>query len=449
MTTKTTTRGVPIAFSLLNSAANNGAGSDVTTYVPFSLTRTRTGYGNPKWKMQIKAKQNAATAGQAFDESISLSKGKAFKYVTLGTTNPTGNPPLMDYTVGILGQVAYPLVRPQVVLMDTSEAEAKALAQCYEAIRNQRSNMNLGVTLGEALESREGIVLVANRLASMFGAHVKQQQRMLIRHIGTFVIGPTGSPVRDRSVVRRLRPVEKKLSQEIRDAWLEFSLGIRPLVKDMKDLAETLSRFNTADFAHTRIKGYGSKTQVLLTDTQPETLNGIDYLRHRRRVATSKVIYRVGLLPDPEIAEFGSAQRLHQLMGFNFQNFVPTVWNLLPYSWAVDTVTNIGSIMAAWATDTSRITYIVKSVVHETVEHCSLTVPSKTTVDAAGRPASQTGDLGGYRYTTKAVYRTIPSALEVPQLRLNLPSPDGLAIPNLLAVFTGGSAPRGARKLFG
>jgi len=173
MATKTTIRGVPISFVQLNSAANNGAGSSITTYIPFTLTRTRTGYGNPKWKMQIKAKQNAATAGQAFDESISLSKGEAFKYVTLGTTNPTGNPPLMDYTLGVLGQLAYPISRPQVVLQDTSEAEAKALAQCYEAIRNQRSNMNLGVTLGEALETREGIVRVANRLASMWAQHLK------------------------------------------------------------------------------------------------------------------------------------------------------------------------------------------------------------------------------------------------------------------------------------
>lgn len=442
MVTKTSTRGVPVSFIQLNSAANNGAGSSVTTFIPFNLTRTRTGYGNPKWKTQIKSKQNATTAGQAFDESISFRTGRAFKYCTLGTTNPRGNPPLMDYTLGVEGQLAYPISRPQVVLRDTSKAEAKALAQCYEAIRNQRSNMSLGVTLGEALETVDGIGRVAHRLAEMFKKHREQQQRMLIRFIGHYVVGPTGSPVRDRSVVRRLRPVEKKISQEIRDAWLEFSLGIRPTVKDARDLAETLSRWNTADFAHTRIKGYGSTSTVLLTDTSAETMNGIDYLRHRRRVATSKVIYRVGLLPDPEIAAFGSAQRLHQLLGFNLQNFVPTVWNLLPSSWIVDTVTNVSAIMGAWMTDVSRITYICKSVVHETVEHCSLTVPGKTTFDGLGRPSSQTGDLGGYRYSTKAVYRTIPSALEIPELTFNLPSPDGLAIPNLLAVFLGGKSPR-------
>jgi hypothetical protein len=37
------------------------------------------------------------------------------------------------------------------------------------------------------------------------------------------------------------------------------------------------------------------------------------------------------------------------LLGFRWEDFIPTVWELIPYSFLVDYFTNIGDVLSAWS----------------------------------------------------------------------------------------------------
>lgn len=56
-----------------------------------------------------------------------------------------------------------------------------------------------------------------------------------------------------------------------------------------------------------------------------------------------------------------------QLFGFTPEEFVPTIWNLLPWSFLVDYFTNIGDVLEATFFDRSGVTWTSMTSVTETV----------------------------------------------------------------------------------
>lgn len=307
--------------------------------------------------------------------------------------------------------------------------------------------MQAGVTAGELRETIKGVGDVAASLARLFGSHRRAQAQLIKRYVGSFRIDKYGNPERIPDLSRRFKSLEPttwaKLQKELRDGWLQFSLGIRPMVKDVKDLAETLARWKF-DYSHLKIRGQGEDVQGYPDSTVTGFEQSIKYYQFTQTSVSARVIYRAALSPDFDSPAFGSAHRLYTLLGaYDLENWVPTVWNLLPWSFVIDYVTNVADVVTSWVTDTSRVLWVVKTTVKETRQRVTTTVPYMRTVagviDGVSYYATQSGDLGGYELTTREVTRSPMGghALPVMDLSFNLPSTKGLAIPNLIALFSG------------
>jgi hypothetical protein len=62
-----------------------------------------------------------------------------------------------------------------------------------------------------------------------------------------------------------------------------------------------------------------------------------------------------------------TAERIVELSGFDLKAFIPTVWEVIPYSFLVDYFVNIGDMLEAATTDTSIVKRLSKVVIEEWV----------------------------------------------------------------------------------
>lgn len=422
------------------------------------LSRVMTGWRLPNWKQLVASGVQATTPFTGMKQSCKQHKADAFCITDYGWGPLPKAPHFVTLSEHVTGNRVYPFNALAGSKPDSSRADQQALSRLYAALRQQRTQMRAGITAGEFGESVRGLGETASSLARMFGAHLRQQQKLVRKYIGSFVIGPDGSPLRDNKAVRALKrdPTRwQRIHQELRDGWLNFSLGVRPVVADVKDLAETIARWNL-DFEvnHSMIRGYGKQSNSLGNMSGPYSDPPFDAVYSQKDWTEVEVIYRAKLHPDWDAAPIGSAHRLYQLLGaYDLENWIPTIWNLLPKSFVIDYVTNVADVVTAMVTDTSRVAWVCKTTRWTTYRDYRVHVPYKRTylgiVGGTGsiHPLlhsfrSQSGTLGGYTLATAFVERVGQAGFALPELTFNFPSAEGLAIPNLLALFFGGKPTR-------
>lgn len=127
--------------------------------------------------------------------------------------------------------------------------------------------------------------------------------------------------------------------------WLEYSLGWLPLVGSINDAHTALIKL-TQDPKLIRVYGKfedeisgSSSTQAVLPDNSDRFYS----IGTTVTITVQKSVYK-GVFkyrPDREVPD---TRDFHTRMGLTIQEFVPTVWELIPYSFVVDYFTNIGDV---------------------------------------------------------------------------------------------------------
>jgi hypothetical protein len=157
-------------------------------------------------------------------------------------------------------------------------------------------------------------------------------------------------------------------SDIVAGTWLEVSFGWKPLVKDTQDLAETIARFTLPDQRRTRVRAFvpgllGSEINGFASDFAGSTAVGamVDF----RTETTGGIQFICGLRTDGS-GPTNQLDRLRSLSGITLENFVPTIWELLPFSFLVDYFVNVGDILNAAFTQTTGVTWKMKTRVLKT-----------------------------------------------------------------------------------
>lgn len=153
------------------------------------------------------------------------------------------------------------------------------------------------------------------------------------------------------------------MNRMISDTWLEKSYGWAPLMNDFSNAAEALNR--AVDRYEDLYQRFSVKVDLVSPDaswiphnsTTPfPGLHGwhLFWLIRQYRKTSIKYYGQV----------FTAAQRsrkaYRQNWGFTLNDFVPTVWELIPYSFLVDYFTNIGELIYACNTYTGDVAWIAK-----------------------------------------------------------------------------------------
>lgn len=168
--------------------------------------------------------------------------------------------------------------------------------------------------------------------------------------------------------VKKARPGFKKATRQRRqrflsEQWLEVSYGIRPLISDIQSGVKALQDIVNQRANSPCIKGFGK------SDFRGETAEVMYNMRRGNVVfkqqdqTITKCVYFGAVRMDLN----APSQFAMDKVGLSLPQFLPTVWELIPWSFLADYFTNIGQIVNAVSFPTSRLAYIGSTTVVKSV----------------------------------------------------------------------------------
>lgn len=281
---------------------------------------------------------------------------------------------------------------PPDAIFNSSEALNAAKSKFISAARHAMSPFSGGVFLGELTET---IHLIRNPASSFRSSLTSYLSDLKKRRNG----------FKKASV--------KKKERFLASSWLEYSFGVLPLISDVDSGCEALAQFLVSTVPTTHVQGTG---RAELADAFSHYQNmGLERWRYSAdRFRVLKTSYRIeGAVKMAPSMSLGSLQ---QISGFGIQDFLPTIWELIPYSFLVDYFSNIGKIIEAATFITSNLVWVSQS--QKTTETYYVSEASSEGSPYPGTLGSVSGGKG--EMSAMRFQRSIPGSL-VPSLQFNYP----------------------------
>lgn len=146
-------------------------------------------------------------------------------------------------------------------------------------------------------------------------------------------------------------------------AYLEWKFGYDPLAKDMRALASELKN-DFVEFVQVSARGKHSGPGSINT----EEITGLPVMEYKnifKSVEECSVRFEAGI----KVTRYGVGGLVERL-GMSPSNFVPTLYNLLPWTYMLDYFSNVGDIISGISFDPGRITWCNRSIRHSLKVEC-------------------------------------------------------------------------------
>lgn len=403
-------------YNWLRKVTRNGV-HVASVYLSTKVTGSRTGESVKDYKEKIKAGQQAGSP-YTLDRNfvLGVEEGRATygateKYVGALPRPPSWNPNTYRETWQGMQNIPVPVLSH--LSVSPSKAEAIALAKTYKKIREEQQHMNSPAVIAEFVDVLRQFGSPARALVDLTNRRFNrlELERRRLKGSTTF---------------KRI-----KWSEIVASTYLEWSFGLAPLISDTRSAAEALARwqYEKTDNPHFRAKIVSRGEDVAIqkaTDPGVKAWNSA-YMYYKRayiKKTAARCQYVVGLNGSLR-ADFGSNERLLQLLGFDHKNWIPALWEAVPWSWLVDYFTNVQQILEAAATGQAAVSWIVKTATTRSEYLETNDIDGHlTALDAKNnnRYGSASGHFGRYKQVRVTQVRTLPTTLGVPPLYFEIPS---------------------------
>jgi len=206
-------------------------------------------------------------------------------------------------------------------------------------------------------------------------------------------------------------------------AWLENAFGIQPLIHDITDAYNTYKH-------HTRerrvpISGFGKEEKYdkarSVSGTTHVGAKGLGYRYSQRVYETSVVKYRGLMIRTVETT--GSLREKLEPFGFDPLEWVPTAWELLPWSFLIDYFSNIGDVITAGCAVQTDIAWTNRSAVgSQIVETAAVFDKGLTNTFHSNSMVAGAGTSPSCKKSVRKVSRIANIPLGTPRLMMEVPS---------------------------
>lgn len=299
-------------------------GSDHSFYQEKYLFKTtwvdsRVGTSMPDWRQRVRQGINATTVYSCDFQLMERANAHVYCY---GKNRISG----VEVRWESLGRLdlgwGLSLVHPASI--PTSVTDASARGKFIAKYRQRRTQFQAGVFLGELAETVQMIRHPAQALRNGINSYYG-------------------------SVKKRLRK-SKNRKRTIQDTWLEYVFGWAPLINDIEDAC----RLSTADpykvFQQISCSATSIHSNVSTRTTY--TGNGAALCNY-----TSTIRSRCEVKLKGAIGAENNPPPFPEQLGLSWSNVLPTVWELIPYSFLVDYFSNVGKVIDGISTGTISLRY--------------------------------------------------------------------------------------------
>jgi len=228
-----------------------------------------------------------------------------------------------------------------------TRADVLAKRKFFKKVAETRKAFDGGVFLGEL---RETIRMLRNPAKALFDS-------ARVDYLGK---------------LKKLKNVDPgNWKRGLRGTWLESSYGWLPFINDTKNAYDAFERSSESAVARRMIVGVGfDEPSCVVTESSDSDLAaGITLWVTKTALQSVKIKYK-GLYKRDFATEspISKSAELAHLWGFTPSEFIPTVWELLPWSFLVDYFSNVGNILEQSFTSFDDIRWVNKSTVLESSE---------------------------------------------------------------------------------
>jgi hypothetical protein len=385
-------------YTLLESSFHSGK---------YDWTDVKSGVSVHAWKEKIKRNSDATSPYSVVSKEISDSPGSV-TFVRTGFY--FGNP----YThTEILKGVFAPVIPPtegfdglvnDVVNSATIEFLLKA-----RKIQTKFRGLTFVGELGEAIR--------------MVRQNARNVQRLIRSNLHAYKRG-----------ARVPKPQRRKW---VRERWLELQFGWLPVLSDAEDAAKALAEANGKFRRSVEPVRFFKDVEIPygpLTENPSYTPSGSGifcylHARQKLRVLVSTV-GAVGVTDFSDVGGFDS-----DLWGFSPREFVPTLWELIPWSWAIDYFSNVGKVLDCWSFGLSNLYWSSQTVKVE-AECLATCTPNPAALQATWGSLflGCSGSSASTRVTSFSLARNKLSKL--PDFRWDISFPGWRRVANLAAALS-------------
>lgn len=384
----------------------------------YEYGKTKTGNYLRNWRDVIRAGGNATTQLSAQERNVD----RNFPRITIWNDWRSSQfaPWQKVYSTDNFTQFmseAAPVVShylPSVV----EQASNRAASSLIQHVIRAHQQLQGGVILGEL-----------DKTARMLVGTARNLKQGVLKYIGTAV------------GIRKGRGTKRAKSKAIANSYLEATFGWAPLIHDAEDLAKTLARL-THESDKVRFRAGAEWEEQYSQAASTGLYASLRVNRFVTKTTKCIVVYRGFLRGLPYDVGSPPLERIISMSGFDLRSFVPTMWELVPWSFLVDYFTNIGECLQAWTLDRSVVKLLWKTTITESSSSVRL-VPD---VEASLAALKATNGTNGQNYTSEKQDGTVTSTLRdvsrsVTEMPLLVPQLTGLDLPwrqfaNIGALFT-------------
>jgi hypothetical protein len=200
------------------------------------------------------------------------------------------------------------------------------------------------------------------------------------------------------------------VQRAISDSWLEANFGWAPLLSDAADAYQALRRLS-------------ARTPLARFFGRSDSQTSVSYVNDNRGHELLQVRFSVRTETTTDVKYYGAVKvsvsgcpqtDAIEEMGVRARDFVPAVWEAIPYSFLIDYFSNVGDVIEVMSFPVSDLAWVARTYRNHSlrsIERCSITDTS-----SPAYPANNSNKLFSFSPASVKWRRTYVNRIASPNL---------------------------------